>query len=199
MPVSVVSICNLALSHVGAYSIGAIDERSAEARVCMQHYDTCRDETLRSFPWAFAGKTVPLALASGVSYPNWSYAYALPADCLKANRLVHEGMDLHPEKEEPFSLMSGATGTIVYLLTNLEQAWLEYTAKVTDPTVYDSQFVGALSYRLASSISTALSANDAKRRELMQFYQLAVQEAKASSANEGSKENKINRYVRSRG
>jgi len=199
MPVSVVSICNLALSHVGAYSIGAIDERSMEARVCMQHYDTCRDETLRSFPWAFATKTVPLALASGVSYPNWEYAYALPADCLRAIRLVYEGMDLHPEEEEPFTLMSGATGTTTYLLADLEQAWLEYTAKALDPTVYDSQFVTALSYRLASAIATALSANDSKRRELMQFFQLAVQEAKTSSANEGNKDNKINRYVRSRG
>lgn len=198
MPVSIISICNLALSHVGGFSIAAVDERSTEGRLCGQHYDFCRDEVLRSFNWAFATKITPLALVSGVSVPNWEYTYALPADCLNARRIVFEGSGALPDTLQRFTIISSSSGTSKYLCTNLEGAWLEYTARITDPAMYDSQFVTAFAYRLGADMATALSGVEGKRRELMNFFSMAIAEAKASSANEQKDPQKFTRYVRSR-
>lgn len=198
MPVSIISICNLALSHVGGFSIAALDERSTEARLCGQHYDFCRDEVLRSFNWSFATKIAALALVSGVSVPNWEYAYSLPADCLNARRLVFEGSRALSDRQQLFTILASSAGTAKYLCTNLEDAWLEYTARITDSTMYDSQFVTAFSYRLGADMATALSGVDGKRRELMNFFSMSIAEAKASSANEQKDPQKFDRYVKAR-
>jgi hypothetical protein len=56
-----VSICNLALSRIGANTITSLTANAVkEDRLCNQFYAQFRDELLKSFAWNFALKTTPL-------------------------------------------------------------------------------------------------------------------------------------------
>jgi hypothetical protein len=58
-----ISICNLALSRIGASTITSLTANSVkEDRLCNQFYAQFRDELLRSFAWNFAIKTTRLNL-----------------------------------------------------------------------------------------------------------------------------------------
>jgi hypothetical protein len=198
MPASIISICNLALSHCGGFSIGALDEQSVEARLCSRHYEVCRDEVLRSFRWAFATKIKALAPVADVEYPNWEHVYAYPADCLVSRRIVTEGSKSSPSTPLEYTVISSDAGTSKYLLCDTEDAYLEYTARITDPAQFDAQFVSALSYRLAADLITGLSGDSKERMSLLQVYGSLVNEAKAASANEQVERVSYSRYVDAR-
>jgi hypothetical protein len=92
---SEVSICNLALSHLGDTSdVTSISppENSVQAQLCAQFYPIARDALLEMGSWGFATRRVKLALlatnpaalgaldASGApDASTWAYCYAQPA------------------------------------------------------------------------------------------------------------------------
>lgn len=98
-------VANLALDALGVpNSISDLEEGGKEAEVLLRHYGPTRRRLLKAAHWNFArkqvyldmlgdatGQTTAWAAASGNAttvittvQPPWSYAYALPADCLKA-------------------------------------------------------------------------------------------------------------------
>lgn len=196
MTASVISICNMALSAVGGYAIASLDEQSAEARACLQHYEPCRDEVLRAFEWPFATKVVALPTVADVRFPGWEYVYAFPSDCLFARAVIPPNGQLVPVVL--FEVRASNNGTSKYIVTDLAQAYLEYTAKIEDPTMYDPQFVRALSCYLGAQIAVALSSDGNKRKEMMELYLYAISMAKTSSANERKREIKYDRYRKAR-
>jgi hypothetical protein len=89
MAASEVEICNMALAQLGvSATIGALTERSKEAKACNLFYVTARDKTLRDFPWPFARRVEDLALVSD-DLDEWSYAYRYPADAVFARRILN--------------------------------------------------------------------------------------------------------------
>ena len=74
MPVTAVSICNLALARLGDATIESLDDATAQAEYCNLFYAQTRDEVLRSHPWNFAIARKALALEwkalSGVALAN---------------------------------------------------------------------------------------------------------------------------------
>lgn len=98
---SVVSICNRALSKIGTRSsIASITEGSAEAEACNLNFNPVRDQLLRAAHWGFARKfetaavlkygvgaveftgTVPSVWSSDYPPQPWLYTYGYPADAL---------------------------------------------------------------------------------------------------------------------
>ena len=59
---SVIDICNKALSLINVSNINDLSEASAQARVCRFHYEICRDSVLREHPWGFARTFSTLAV-----------------------------------------------------------------------------------------------------------------------------------------
>lgn len=86
---SEVSICNLALNHIGAYAIASLSDATKEARDCNTLYSYARDSVLRDHKWAFATKRLTLALLTD-TYSGWDYAYQYPTDCLIAYEIYNE-------------------------------------------------------------------------------------------------------------
>lgn len=88
-------ISNSALDAVGVdQQLGDIEEGGRAANVCLRAYRRCRTALLRSAPWDFARRQLPLVLladASGatpdvrttVPGTNFIYEYALPGDCAR--------------------------------------------------------------------------------------------------------------------
>ena len=55
-----VSICNQALSLVGANSIISLDDNTTEARLCKAIYEPVRDALLEEHAWTFAIKWIDI-------------------------------------------------------------------------------------------------------------------------------------------
>lgn len=176
---SEVSICNLALDHIGAGNIESLEEGSEEARRCKLTYPVTRDALLRVYPWGFAKKTIVLA-ESGTPAAPWAYRYAWPDDCLRARYIVPDDPDDDPipyEKAVADDLKS------VVIDTDRYQASLVYTAAVTLPLLFDSLFVVELSWQLASDLAPTLAKSEAREKKA---YERATQFLSITAAVDAS-------------
>ena len=183
MSLTVTDICNMALRHIGARTITAIDaDASQEDRDCNVYYEQCRDTVLRDYPWPFAAKRDAMTEVTIDSsthedyYGLYDYAYSFPSDCLKP-RQVFEAETYY---DKPFEIMRLEDDTKV-ILTDAEDAILFYTMAVTDVTWFDTQFVNALALCLASKIARPLTKSAQLAERLDMEYRQAIREAEASA------------------
>lgn len=171
----------MGLRHIGASPITSFTEQKQEARDCKLFYEHCKDSVLRDLDWTFARKRRSLA---SFTIPDdyegkYTYGYVLPADCLK-ERKVYEPDGSVPQK---FELWRAPTGE-EFLMTDVENAVLRYTMRVTDSKWFDSEFQEALALKMASKLAIPLK----KKRSLMAamdtLYRDALATAKTSNVEE---------------
>lgn len=197
MAQSDVQICNMALARIGiSIPIASLTESSNEARMCSLFYEHCRDQALQAFPWKFARKTAALQ-DIGTPPQGWAYRYSYPNDCLKALRLVYEGGNTLTytnyngggftyNVKPVFDVVEDSANAGRAIVANDAEVYLEYTMRVTDPTVFDPMFTSALAWLIASEIATPLSADAKYAQSAYQSYMGAVNDALANSWNEGN-------------
>lgn len=147
---SVVDICNLALSHLGADAVVASispPDGSAEAGYCAVFYPLARRTVLVHHAWGFARRRVSLPLLENDS-SQWAFKYALPSLCIRARKVLLAGAADHPDRA---GAQFEVHGTALY--TNQVEAELVYTADVEDTAVFPPDFVTALSMILAGYLA----------------------------------------------
>lgn len=178
---STVDICNLGLSHVAAYPINNLDERTKEARECKRLFPIARDAMLEAHDWGVARKQVALALLDE-EVPGWDYVYAWPTDCLVPRKIYDpaEAPGSTPIKYE-FRVNDDLNRRVI--VTNQEDAELIYTAKVTDANLFTSMMVDALGFRLASDLAIPLRSDSKLQVSMLNQFLSRVSAAQASSAN----------------
>ena len=203
---SAVDICNLALSRLGDdATVSSIDppEGSAQAEHCKRFYPIARDVALSKHTWNFATKRAALALLSNVSTAEWQYAYSAPSDILSTSA----GINIYPngaftEGGVAFAVeTTTANGIVIY--TNVEDAYIRYTSKVTDTTRFTPEFVDALSYLLASYMPGPVlkGYRDIKMNvEMMKLFKVTLAEAASSdSMSNKPKIDHVPDFVQARG
>jgi hypothetical protein len=185
-------IGNLALQVIGCSQFVAnVDtENSVEAKAIQLAFDDdARDYVLGDFPWPFATAYATLALVNGsTSSPanyDWTFAYRYPADCFHARRIVTSG-GREETTPPPFRVGRDSQGRLIY--THQEDAQLEYTVRITDPTEFDSLFVCALQWRLAIRLAPALGRVKDIQTTATNMYAYEIQRAHAKALNEGQHE-----------
>lgn len=184
MALSEVQICNMALSHIGSRSkIESLTEASTEAWQCNQWYEFSRLQALEMYNWNFAKKRLALT-AHSEAPPEavWGFRYAYPTDCAVARELENP---LGPDADAvPFQVEMASDGESRSILTNLEDAVLIYTFKLTNPNFYTSFFVLLLSWVIASNIGFSITGKQSVvDRALGNVLNLQVM-APAMNANE---------------
>jgi hypothetical protein len=214
---SAIQIYNHGLSRIGVSDfIGDPAEQSKAGDFYRLWYATCVEMVLRDFPWNFASSVAALALVDGDPPPGWSYKYAYPLDCHAAHLLSDScgvrnlagfayahwdfygigqanGLTL-ARPPVPFQVMSEAATSTTrrrIIVTDLPQAYLFYTAKVTDPNQFDPGFCDALSWRIAMEIAAPFLgaptgpqvATNAKQQ-----YLATLVRAKAQTLNESTED-----------
>lgn len=181
---SKVEIVNIALSRLGADSINALTEATEGARQANLLWDSVRDIVLRDFPWNCATKTGPLAQVGSSPHPEWEYTYQYPADCVYARRIFNGGSKAKKDPEE-FRVAIASSGSTKIILARIPEAFLEYTARITDPNLYDGLFVDALAWRLGAEMAMPVTGNAAYMEKFLEAYRQSLIIAYGIEANEG--------------
>lgn len=150
-----VSICNLALGHLGDRgSVTSIDppEGSAQAEHCAMFYPIARNTVLESHAWGCATTREPLVELGSVTPPDsWAFAYAYPNGCLRPLVMLMPGASDDDDGKD-FVVEETADGVRV-IYTNVEDAELRYIFEQTDTTRYSALMVNAIARLLSSYLA----------------------------------------------
>lgn len=176
-------ICNMALSFLAKGRITSLDDNTEEAKQCRIHYEHCRRMILRQYNWGFAKRTVKLAKLD-TTIPGWDECYAYPAECLSLRRIFNESTAADRGGEQTdydISLVSDNTRAV---LTDLDEAWAEYTIDITDVGICSEEFCESMARLLAASMAMPLTGSANIQQAQYQLYQIAVQAARLHTAQE---------------
>jgi len=185
---SKVSICNLALFHLGSSKrIASLDEKSQEARSCSAFYDQALEQTFRDYDWPFASKIAALALVAADPTAQWRFAYRYPTDCVKFRFIQSDTRVVTNTTREPCKQVYDSTGPLIY--ADKPEAIGEYTVLVTNPEHYPPDFVMSLSLRIASYIAPSITGGDPFNLGVKSLQKYAI-EIKVSQSNSGNEEQK---------
>lgn len=176
------SICNMALYRTGVSSLIAdIDEGSKESRVCKAFFEPTRDCVLEDVDWNFARKRQALALLSAGAPTNWTYAYALPDDCIAVRSIVVPSARVPSSKDRIPYEIQGRT-----LLTDWPDLELIYTYRCEDMSVWTPQAASALAWALVPELAMGLVIKTDAAQQGRAAYNQVISEAIASNLQQGS-------------
>ena len=188
MAVSVVKICNQALSLFGNTRISSLSEATEASRVCNLCYEQVRDEVLSDsgVDWNCAIVRAELTALSDDPDFGWDHQYQLPANTLRVIAQVTNEGDV---KNIPWVRESDR------ILTDESDCYILYIQRLTDPTKFSPSFIRAV-YTLLGSVLAGRLAQDKKRANelLIEYLEVALPKAKMANAQEGYIENEEGDY-----
>jgi len=201
MAMTDVQICNLALARLGSsLRITALTDGSVQADQCALFFENLRDMTLEDFPWSFASRHGALTVDATARHPFYEYAYNQPSGCLTIRRIYTGDADdtvVPPSPALPtikadyvrFNYYAAGTPVVNKLMiaSDLEDAWIEYTIQITDPTFFSMGFVDALAWKLTVSLAPSIKGDVGfKNIPLLEAeYQGSLSRAEVHDANQG--------------
>ena len=168
---STVDICNGALNQLGATTILSLTEDSKNARLCNSRFTQVRDAVFRSHPWNCLQKRVELAADTTAPAWGFSYAYTLPADCLRLLRILDYDSNYKVEGRK--------------ILSNTETMKILYVSRVTDPNEYDESLRETLSAALSADIAFAVTSNNTTATNMYNLFQDKLKDARFVDSTEG--------------
>ena len=168
---SVVEICNGSLNQLGATTILSLTEDSKNARLCNQRYSQVRDAVFRSHPWNCLQKRVELAADTTAPAWGFSFAYTLPADCLRPLRILDYDSNYKVEGRK--------------ILSNTSSMKILYIGRITDPNEYDESLRETLSAALGADIAFAVTSNNQTATNMYNLFQDKLKDARFIDSTEG--------------
>ena len=168
---SIVGICNGALNQLGATTILSLTEDSKNARLCNSRYTQVRDALFRTHPWNCLQKRIQIAADSTAPAWGFSFAYTLPADCLRLLRILDFDSNYKVEGRK--------------ILSNTSTMKILYISRVTDPNEYDELLRETLSASLSADIAFAVTSNNTTSQNMYQLYQEKLKDARFVDSTEG--------------
>jgi hypothetical protein len=185
---SQISICNLALTMMGAKPLLSMDEDTKSARIFRRIWDIVRDEVLRDHPWNFAVKRIVLPQLSTPPPFGFAFAYELPSDYI---RLQFVGED---ERDDVVYEVEGNT-----IVTNESMCYLKYTARIKDTGLYDAKFAALLAAKLGVYAAFPITASPGMVKNMTEIYAALLSEATGADGQEGSgKTVQANQWIEAR-
>ena len=168
---SVVEICNGSLNQLGATTILSLTEDSKNARLCNSRFTQVRDAVFRSHPWNCLQKRVELAADTTATAWGFSYAYTLPADCLRLLRILDYDSNYKVEGRK--------------ILSNTSSMKILYIGRITDPNEYDESLRETLSAALGADIAFAVTSNNQTATNMYNLFQDKLKDARFVDSTEG--------------
>jgi hypothetical protein len=180
------SICNLALSHlaIGKGITNIETDRNEEALASKSFYDIALQKVLRDGSWYFATRFIALSLIETNPNDEWSYSYRYPNNCLRLMRILSGTRNDTRQSAVPYKISSDNNGRII--LTDKQNAEIEYIHEITDIRSFPPDFIIALSYLLAFYISPRITGGDkfGLGERAFKLYEYEINKAIANEKNE---------------
>jgi hypothetical protein len=204
-----VSICNLALSHLGnAATVSVLSPPdSREAELCASFYPIARDAMIEEHNWAFTMRRRNLQLLAATPPSEWAYVYAVPDDVVNTiavlapdatddnssavpgaypsiNGYAMPAFGNYTPQDYSIETLEDATKV---LYTNQVNAVLRCTVLITDPNAFSPLFVVSLSHLLASHLAGPLIKGEtgvAAATTAYKAYEMTLAKAQYSDASQ---------------
>jgi hypothetical protein len=169
-------IINSALLKLGADRLTSLSENRKSAILMNEQWDEIRQKVLREGQFNFSIKRVELAQNSTAPTFGWTFAYNLPADCLRVLKFARK-------KDDDFFdyQIEGRT-----LVTDENSAKIRYIFDATDASQFDVGFAEALSWCLAADLGYAITQNAQMVSAAVAQYEKAIKAARSMDAQEGT-------------
>lgn len=174
-------IVNRALELIDSQSfITSLSDSTTEAQAASVVYTPTVQLLLRELDPDFARATVTLTASGAPSVvPPWSYEYGYPADCLRARQVrppvSGAGSLADPYDPQPVLAQvsfdpngGGASVAAKVILTNQQNALLNYTTSAVTENQWDAAFAEAVARRLGNPLAMAISGRPDFARELLE-------------------------------
>lgn len=186
-------LVNLALGHIGAKLIADYaTEQSGPADSARRLYPALRDAVLSEFRWPFLYDRKALALSATAAPPHWTYRYVYPSNCYRIWAVVpgsYPNLLIDTETGQwariPYEFSYDSAVSQRNILTNLADAYVDYSYKLTDVSKWPDHFAHAFSWVLAQELVMDLGKDRKTRAETVQLADRAMRAAKANALNEG--------------
>lgn len=162
----------LDMAHVSA--ITDLDAADAKAKQCKRIYEFSLPIILGKDDWYFSKGKVSIAVDDEEPLNEWTYAYTMPADCVKPLRLNDD--DSVEWEAEGRKILTDATSPII----------LDYLKLSPDPNQWDTGFLEAFTTYLASRYCKAFPQDNNKAGEEYKEYKETLGEAIAKNGQTGT-------------
>ena len=163
-----VSICNAALSMIGADSIQSLDDSNKNARHCANIYEQTRKSLLRKHVWNCAVKRIQLAPLSVAPAFGLENAFQLPSDFIRV-------------------IQCNAYSYVVenrQILCNESVLQLRYVYDNKDESTWDDLLVEAMSLAMSSKLAKPITGNSTVAEAAFNELRILLKEARAINGQE---------------
>ncbi len=178
------AIANLAMRLLKANRITSLTDGSNNANAANDVFVEVREDLLRSHKWNFAKRRQKLAQSSTAPTFGFDNAYALPSDWLRTITVSSNDAEAGPP---PFYSEEEVNGQGM-IATNVDELWLSYVYRVTDPNRMSADFRKAFAYALTLAIPGVSNLSAAREVGLREEAKILLNKAKFSDATGSSPE-----------
>ena len=138
-------------------------------------FSLAAEEALRTHAWSFAMRYATLERSSAPPF-GFDYAYRMPEDCVSV-------VDIRPTQD----LRSPKARFVTRgrdIFTNASPCNARYTGREMDISIWPPDFCNAVATRIAAEIAGLSAEKMALAPQLLQLYQIAINEAIKNDARE---------------
>jgi hypothetical protein len=175
---SEVSICNQALTWLGAEPITSLSDKSTTAELCKINYPLLRDAVLEERMWTFA--TVR-AISEVQDMDDWGvmYSHPIPKNWLSVFRVFRDITPRQNVTSEGWKLEGDR------VLAQESKIYLWGIQSVVDTNQFSQMFVQCLAARLAADLCVPITENTEQLETMWKLYGAKLQEAAARDGTQG--------------
>lgn len=173
MTTTAVNLATQALIGIGAKPISAFDDGSAEGEIAGALYDGVRDALLSAHTWSFATGQVALQRLADDPIADYSYAFGLPNDFLRAISVGNGGRGR--------GLSYRIARSVLH--TNAESAILTYIFR-PEEAEFPPFFAHALIARLRAELCIPLTENTERAAAMVQIADAAFARSRQIDAQQ---------------
>ena len=119
---------------------------------------------------------------------HWLYSYDPPSTSVAVWHVYNESTK-DPEVGEEFRLIYDSVNDKEVIITNCSDAYVEYSYYVTNTSLFDSNFVTAMGYRLAAELAMGMLGLPEMAKAMSDGYLAAVNDAERMSSYESNDKN----------
>ena len=181
-----VSICNQAMSWLGANLITSFDDGTTEANLCKANYDQLRDAVLETYYWSFATRRSRLnAVEPPPIDPDAlvysGHKFAVPTDSIRIWK-GSNNPDFMVGSNVPWTLENN------FIYSGFAPFYMKYTYRLVETTKMSPSFVQALAARIAVDLCLPITESNNKLQAMQALYAVKLDEAKTTDGMQGTNE-----------